>query len=75
MDIYKKRKSGTLTAKKEEVAPVVVDVADKEVQSTERAKISEEQIEELSRNIERALSEYQEVQDNIFDDEPSMGGR
>lgn len=75
MDIYKKRKSGTLTAKKEEVAPVVVDVADKEVQSTERAKTSEEQIEELSRNIERALSEHQEVQDSIFDDEPSMGGR
>ena len=75
MDIYKKRKSGTLTAKKEEVAPVVVDVADKEVQSTERAKTSEEQIEELSRNIERALSEHQEVQDSIFDDEHSMGGR
>lgn len=72
MEIYKKRKAGTLSPKKEE-APVVVDVAESE-DKTQSAKTSEEQIEELSRNIEKALAEHREAQDDIFD-EPSLGGR
>ena len=75
MDIYKKRKSGAITTKKE-TEPVVVDFTEnKEETPKEKPKTSEEQLEELSRNIERALSEHQDVQESIFDDELSMGGR
>lgn len=70
MDIYKRRKSGTLKAKSESVS---VDIAPDA--TVERPKTNEEQLEELSKNIEKALSEHQEVKENIFDDEPSMGGR
>ena len=65
MDIYKKRKSGEIAPKKEEV---VVDVA-------ERPKTSEEQLEELSENIRRALAEHQDTKEDILNDAPSMGGR
>lgn len=74
MDFYKKRKAGVIPTKKEEEKPVMVDVA-KQTDIDERPKSSEEQIEELSKNIERALAEHQESQDNIFDDAPSFGGR
>ena len=65
MDIYKKRKSGEIAPKKEEV---MVDVA-------ERPKTSEEQLEELSENIRRALAEHQDAKEDILNDAPSMGGR
>lgn len=65
MDIYKKRKSGEIAPKKEEV---MVDVA-------ERPKTSEEQLEELSENIKRALAEHQDAKEDILNDAPSMGGR
>ena len=65
MDIYKKRKSGEIAPKKEEV---MVDVA-------ERPKTSEEQLEELSENIRRALAEHQDTKEDILNDAPSMGGR
>lgn len=65
MDIYKKRKSGEIAPKKEEV---MVDIA-------ERPKTSEEQLEELSENIKRALAEHQDAKEDILNDAPSMGGR